>query len=120
MYTERRKNYYTTMSLVNDLQRWGYEIADSEGKLLEMPKRDVVGLLRRKDTLLERLGFPTREHVANIWLDNRKAGASPHSCWVVESYQNAGDLGALMKELGREYKVHIRPAQGHIVSSYQN
>ncbi|MFH1064256.1 MAG: hypothetical protein V1729_04205 [Candidatus Woesearchaeota archaeon] len=120
MYDERRKNYYLTLSVANELVKWGYRIADSEGKLVEEPKRDVIGLFRIKDTLLGRIGFTEGEHVGNIWLDNRKTGAKPDSCWIVEKYDNAGDLSSLMQKLGREYKVHIRQRKGPIASSYEN
>ncbi len=120
MYHERRENYFKTLSLANELVRWGYRIADSKGKLVDAPKRDVIGLVTINDGLLERLGFGSGDHIGNIWLDHHSAGASHDSCWVVERYENAGDLSALMAKLGREYKVHIRQSQGPMTSSYEN
>jgi len=125
---DRRKNYNIACGVANDVMRWGYEISDECGREMEFPKRDVIGLRRYEERkgLLGLLCIDRTKHIGNIWLDNPTIGASPKSCWVIENY-NPGEeheLGSLVKELGRQYKVQIRlqnaPDGGRIVNFYRH
>jgi len=94
----------------------GYAIADENGKPLDNPKENVIGILREKRLskiqgmlhieLFKDLEIP---YLGNLWLNDTSRGASPTVKWVLEAYgkRNVPKLIDLCRRLNPSVNIEI-------------
>lgn len=108
-------DYYqsTAYRVVSTLKDKGYKIADCCGIRKDDPVKDVIGILKPRESVETRFSWLRRElralFLGTLWLDNSCRGAKLNENWVLEvnGREHVPELKQLAVELAEQNNVKI-------------